>query len=321
MTDAVHDPTTSSADASGGVALPTEAEPRLAFRIPRQSAAPAGPGRSDDASVGVLVLHGFTGAVYGVRDWALSLSPRYSISAPALPGHRTTWQDLGRTTWRDWYDHAADELAELQAEHDRVVVAGLSMGGALALRLAQDFGRETEGPGAARATGSAGRRPVDGVVVVNPALSLHRRDARAAKLVSRFLTSTAGIGNDVARPGMSEHAYPRTPVAGVVQLNELMAVTTRDLGRIQAPVLVLRSRQDHIVSDASHQRIMRRCSGPVETVVLPRSYHMTTLDHEAGVVNARTGRFVDAVAAGLCPITGLPLADPAASPGTGGDLT
>lgn len=268
--------------------LPSEEHPRVAFERVADPADPTVP------SAGVLVMHGFTGAVFSVRDWALSLTPQHAVAVPALPGHTDDddagWQQLGATTWQDWYDHAAAHVRNLAERHDRVVVAGLSMGGALALRLAQTL-----------------PDVVAGVVVVNPALSLHNRAARGARVAQRVLKTTAGIGSDIAKSGVNEYAYPRTPLAGVAQLNDLMKITTKDLGRITAPVLLLRARQDHVVSDAAHERIMRGCSGPVETVVLPRSFHVTTLDHEAEVVNARTRAFVDAVADGRCPITGLPL--------------
>lgn len=314
-----------SVDAAGPhVTLPTEDHPRIPFHIPHRAPAPSpstppqagdsateeptrvpatGVGRADEttgdggeASVGVLVMHGFTGSVYSIRDWALSLSPDYTVTAPALPGHRTRWQDLATTSWGDWYDHVAEHLRSLQADHDRVVVAGLSMGGALALRLAECFGHDD------------GERPVDGVVVVNPGLSTRNPAAPAAKVIRHVMASAPGIGSDIAKAGAEEHAYPRTPVAGVAQLNELMRVTTKELGNITAPVLILRSRHDHVVSDAAHERIMARSSGPVETVILPRSFHVATLDHDAPVVNARTRSFVAAIAAGRCPITGTALA-------------
>lgn len=273
--------------------LPTEADPRVAFTMTAARPAHSTSGSADSPApqpVGVLVIHGFTGSVYSVRDWALNFTPEHSVVVPALPGHESTWEDLSTTTWQQWYTHVADLLAELAASHERVVVAGFSMGGALALRLAE-----------------AMPEVVDGVVVVNPALSLHNRAARAASVLRHAVKSTRAVGSDVAKEGVDEYAYGRTPTAGVAQLNRLMRLTIRELAKITVPVLVLRSRQDHVVSKASHELIMQRCSGPVEAVVLPRSYHVATLDHEADVVLNRSREFVDAVAAGHCSITGGPL--------------
>ncbi|MDO5618469.1 alpha/beta hydrolase [Kocuria sp.] len=264
-----------------GVVLPSEEDPRVAFRIPG-----TGP-----QSVGVVVIHGFTGSVYSVRDWALSFTPEHSVVVPALPGHREPgWEALGASTWKDWYRHVHALVSDLAQSHTRVVVAGFSMGGALALRLAETM-----------------PEVVDGVVLVNPALSLHNRAAPAAFVLRHAVTSTGAVGSDVAKAGVDEYAYDRTPVAGVAQLNQLMKRTSRHLGQVRAPVLVLRSRQDHVVSDSSHERIMAACSGPVETIMLPDSYHVATLDHDAPVVQARSRAFVDLIGQGKCPITGKPL--------------
>lgn len=273
--------------------LPTEADPRVAFTMTAARSAHSTSGSGDSPApqpVGVLVIHGFTGSVYSVRDWALNFIPEHSVVVPALPGHESTWEDLSTTTWQQWYTHVADLLAELASSHERVVVAGFSMGGALALRLAE-----------------AMPEVVDGVVVVNPALSLHNRAARAASVLHHVVKSTRAVGSDVAKAGMDEHAYGRTPTAGVAQLNQLMRLTRNKLTEITVPVLVLRSRQDHVVSKASHELIMQRCRGPVETVVLPRSYHVATLDHEAEVVLNRSRLFVDSIAQGRCPVTAAAL--------------
>jgi carboxylesterase len=53
---------------------------------------------------GVLVSHGFTGTPQSMRPWAEHLAAQgYSVRLPLLPGHGTTWQEMNRTTWNDWY--------------------------------------------------------------------------------------------------------------------------------------------------------------------------------------------------------------------------
>ena len=77
---------------------------------------------------------------------------------PRLPGHGTRWQELNRTTWHDWYAEDERALLELRERCETVVVMGLSMGGTLALRLAEQHGDA-----------------VDGLVLVNP--SVHTENA------------------------------------------------------------------------------------------------------------------------------------------------
>src|SRR5262249_59907002 len=86
---------------------------------------------------GVLVLHGFTGTPFEVRPLGERLAKRgLTVVGPVIPGHCTTPQALGETSWRDWQAGAAAALDGLRARCDRIAVAGLSMGGLLAARLA-----------------------------------------------------------------------------------------------------------------------------------------------------------------------------------------
>jgi carboxylesterase len=112
--------------------------------------------------VGVLLCHGFTGTPQGVRAWGEHLAGAgFTVVCPLLPGHGTRWQDANATTEDDWYGALSAALDDLLTRCDAVVVAGLSMGGTLALRLAE-------------------RRPDDvaGLVLVNPSLLTGRRAAR-----------------------------------------------------------------------------------------------------------------------------------------------
>src|SRR4051794_18452631 len=112
--------------------------------------------------IGVLLSHGFTGSPASMTPWARHLAERgHTVAVPRLPGHGTTWQDMNTTRWDDWYGELDATLSDLRATCDQVVVAGLSMGGCLALRLAQ-------------------QRPadVDAIVLVNPAVNVKRFDIK-----------------------------------------------------------------------------------------------------------------------------------------------
>ncbi|MFW6188532.1 MAG: alpha/beta hydrolase, partial [Actinomycetota bacterium] len=120
-----------------------------------------------EGPAGALVLHGFTGVPFSVRPWGRALHEAGAeVVGPVLPGHGTRWEDLAGVRWEQWRDAAAAHVRELRARHDVVVVCGLSMGGALALHLAALL-------------------PVDGVVAVNPALSLVSRASRFAAALHR----------------------------------------------------------------------------------------------------------------------------------------
>src|SRR6202034_3106811 len=98
----------------------------------------AEPFEHDGGRVGVLLCHGFTGSPQSLRPWAQFLAEAgLTVSVPLLPGHGTSWQEMNRTTSDDWLATAGQALAELRAQCDEVFLMGLSMGGCLALRLAE----------------------------------------------------------------------------------------------------------------------------------------------------------------------------------------
>lgn len=233
---------------------------------------------------GVVVSHGFTGSPHGVRDWARSLADAgFAVRMPLLPGHGTSWQELARTHWRDWAAAIDAAYVELAGECDHVAVAGLSMGGALALRV-------------------AATRPVAGAVLVNPGLVIDDPRAPLAGILKYVLKSTPAIANDILKEGIDEGAYPRTPVAAAYELNKLFKDTRRLLPRISAPVRVYRSAVDHVVSETSMAALRRGLTrAPLEVIRLENSYHVATMDNDAPEIFRGSAEFIRSLVAGGTP--------------------
>ena len=228
--------------------------------------------------------HGFTGSVQSIQPWAASLaSPRDGwdgarVVAPRLPGHGTSWQDLARTRWWDWYQAIEDSYEEVSAQCEHVFVAGLSMGGALALRLAS-------------------LRPVSGVLLVNPAVATRRRVVPIAARLHRVLPSQPGIASDIADPEAEEVGYPRFSVTSLATMTKLWKETRSRLNQVSAPTIVFRSVEDHVVDDSTVS-ILRRKLKDVSVVELPRSYHVATLDYDAEMIFAESRRFIERAVSG-----------------------
>ena len=233
----------------------------------------AEPYEAEGGPVAVPLCHGFTGTPQSLRPWAEHLSAAgFTVSLPLLPGHGTRWQDLNRTRWTDWFGTLESAYLRLREHATQVFVAGLSMGGTLALRLA-----EVHPDGLA------------GVVLVNPSLATQRRDAALLPLLRWVVPSLPGIASDIKKPGTTELAYDRTPLRGAYQLSQLWRVTRADLGRITAAALVFRSRVDHVVEPLSARLLRDGCThAEVTEVILEDSYHVATLDNDLPLILPRT---------------------------------
>ncbi|NYG56279.1 alpha/beta hydrolase [Nocardioides perillae] len=241
---------------------------------------PARPELTGGRRVAVLLSHGFTGSPASIRPWGEELARRgYAVEVPRLPGHGTTWQEMNRTRWSDWYAEVARAFDRLHAAHDAVVVGGLSMGGALALRLAADRGRD-----------------VAGVVLVNPAVTSTNKQLLAVPVLKHLVASMPGIGNDVAKPGVDEVGYDRTPLKALHSMTRAWGPLRADLPRVTAPVLLLRSVVDHVV-DPSSGRLLQARLRDVTEVLLPDSFHVATLDHDAPRIVEESAAFVARVSA------------------------
>lgn len=242
----------------------------------------AEPFANDGGDVGVLLCHGLTGTPQSLAPWAHRLADEgLTVRLPLLPGHGTRWQDLNMTSWDDWYAAAQRSFDELGARCRAVVVGGLSMGGALAARLAVDRGDQ-----------------VAALVVVNPAFLADDRRLRVLPVVKHLVPSLAAIGNDIAKAGSSELAYDRTPLKALHSFVASWGQTVHDLPKITQPLLVLRSRVDHVVPPRSSALLLSRVSSKdVTEVVLENSFHVATLDNDADLIEKTSVEFIHRVTA------------------------
>jgi carboxylesterase len=239
----------------------------------------AEPFAADGGRSGVLLCHGFTGSPQSLRPWAEFLAGAgLSVLLPRLPGHGTTWQEMSRTRWEDWYAEVNRSFDELRARTDDMFVMGLSMGGCLALRLAELQGTA-----------------VAGVVLVNPSLTADSAMLSllpAAKLVVR---SVKGITSDIKRAGITEVGYDRVPVKAAATLPGLWRATRNQLGEVTQPVLAYRSTVDHVVGPRSLRLLAQALPpGQLEIRDCANSYHVATLDNDAQDIFTGSLEFVRA---------------------------
>jgi carboxylesterase len=247
-------------------------------------------GSGTNARTGVVVVHGFTGNPNSTRPLGQRLSEEgYRVEVPRLPGHGTNVRDLARTRYADWIGTVEQVAEQVAAATDHLVLIGLSMGGTMTLDLAS---RRTD--------------LVDGAVVINPQiLSPEQLLARIAPLLQHVVPyvprDAAGLpSDDIARPTADERAYPMVSAKAAQSLIGELPRIRRQLPQLTQPLLVAYSPQDHSVpcgNARALRELIGRADAPVTELVLPRSYHVATLDYDAPLLEAETIRFVAEVAA------------------------
>lgn len=237
----------------------------------------------EGGSIAVLMVHGFTGSPLSVRPWAESLhSEGFTVRVPRLPGHARTWEEMNRTRWQDWYEEVDRNFTELKEKHERVFVAGFSMGGALSLRLASIRGQE-----------------IEGLILCNPSVSDPRFSLKLVPILQHFIPSLGGRGTDVAAPNPPKHSYGRTPLKALRSLQKLWALVQRDLYLVDVPLMIGYSINDHVVDPKNSEIVIDNVSSvDIREVIFERSYHNVALDYDLDLLAEESLSFMREVLTG-----------------------
>jgi carboxylesterase len=231
---------------------------------------------------GALVLHGFTGTPVSMRPLADALADAgFAVEMPRLPGHGTSIEDMVLTGWDDWLTEAERCLLALQARcaDGKVVVVGLSMGGALTAALAEGYPE------------------LAGIVLINAPVAVPDELAVA---IEEMLEGGAevmdSIGGDIADPDADEMSYDGTPLNALLTMIMAGKDVRARLNDIRCPALIITSRQDHVVNPGDSDVLAAEIQGPVERIWLEKSFHVATLDYDKAELEAAAVAFAQRVA-------------------------
>ena len=226
-----------------------------------------------------LLIHGLTGSPSEMAYLAEKLNEAgYTVKAPLLPGHGTDIKDLNNTTWHKWVGAVSEELVKMSTRHEKVCVAGQSMGGIMTLTLASLHGNL-----------------IQACAVFSTPLWFK---PFAAKYILPLLGGTplgrmigdlpSSPGDDVKEPQGAPHfSYGRNSIPATFSLLELMSLIRKKgfLSTITAPILIMQSSQDLFIHPDSGKIIYNSVSSQKkEIIMLHDSYHAITADKERGKV-------------------------------------
>lgn len=233
-------------------------------------------------AVGCLLIHGFTASPQEVRWMGEFLAAAgISVLAPRLAGHGTHLGDLSRSRWRDWYASALDGYHLLQGHCSRIVVAGLSLGGALALLLAS-------------------QHPPLGVIAMSTPRSLlldrtMRRLWPWMPLLAVTKRYTPEGPPDWRDPEVGRYRvhYQAYPVRAVREVEKALSRMRAALPELRVPALFIHSRQDDFVTpEHAQSNFQAYGGGDKELRWVENSNHIITCDAERQRVFAAGLEFI-----------------------------
>ena len=246
-----------------------------AFELTRGAESPA-----------ILLLHGGGDTPQTLRYLAEYLFARgYDVRVPLLPGHGRTLQDFSRVAASDWIETARAAYRELAGSHRWVGVGGLSMGGALAARLAAE------------------ERSVPAVVLLAPYVAMPGRIAAAARL--SLLWGVAVPYVSALDPAAARSIYDQdeaarslgygvfTPAA-LRALRATVAHAIDALPNVNCPTLMIQSREDNRVPAAVAQHAFDQIgAAEKELVWVTGAGHVITVDYGRDRIFQMVGDFFD----------------------------
>jgi carboxylesterase len=220
------------------------------------------------SSRAVLLLHGSGDTPQSLRYLADRLhAAGYSVHVPLLPGHGRSPRAFRQVSAHDYLAAARAALEEARAHNTWVAVAGLSMGGALAVQLA------AEAP------------DVPALVLLAPYLippATVRWGAALSWIWGLVVPFVAGRGErsmhdtEAAAAGLAYGSFPPRAMRALVAT---AARALQALPRVAAPTLVINSEQDNRIPAALATEALRTLQAPSERHWVSGCGHVITADY------------------------------------------
>ena len=228
----------------------------------------------------IIFLHGFKATPIQFKELAIYFSQNYNVLVPLYPGHGTDKEYFKKTYFSQWYKNAKDVYIEARKKYKKVYLCGLSMGGTIALKLAEEFCCDkTLAP--------------DGIISISAPVFLNNLkegilyDWRLYfdRYISWFIKELKNKPNTADKDGAINDVPPDyDPYDFPVQVHSLkmgMYETGKNLKLIKAPILLMQAKGDETVPFANLDYISKNVSSKVIKV---REFDLTKWKHTKHVI-------------------------------------
>ena len=215
---------------------------------------------------GVLLLHGFSGSCFEVRELGLLLQRAgFGVLGPALAGHGTHPDDLHGVSANDFFALAEEAYQAARARFKRLYIVGQSMGGTLGLHL-------------------AAKHPLEGLVTIAAPVYMAYPVQQGIPIAHRFSPWRNVISNFSAWRG-EVVGYRTTPTSSLVTFLQVLELVRQELPAVRAPLLALHSVRDETVPSGNAAYITARVASKVRRRRLYRTgRHLMTVPPQLALI-------------------------------------
>lgn len=245
-----------------------------------------------------LLIHGYLGNSFELRPLAAPLEALgLNVRLVTLPGHDSTLEEFRRTGFTDWLRHVEAEYDRAAQEYERIMVIGFSLGGALALHMAET------------------RNPLAVVTLAAPVFPARSALRQLFDWMRIFMPLSRITGQEkVHRPGSKEtqeiapwegyrEAPPVSQFYGILRGFRRIG---KDLRKVSAPILVMHDIGDRVVNSDNAMAIIARVSSKRCELEITRMREELTVHHLITTHRETKNLVINRVRAFVASVCGLP---------------
>lgn len=227
----------------------------------------------------VLLLHGFTGSSADVRILGRFLEKRgYTCYAPHYRGHGVPPEELIQTGPQDWWEDVVKAYETLKEKgYEQIAVAGLSLGGVFALKLAMNV-------------------PLKGVITMCSPMTMRTTDIMFQGVLKYAREYKKYEGKTEQQILEEVEVIRQKGMPSLTDLQQFVQEVRNDLDLVYAPILVIQSRHDEIIDPNSAHIIYEKVESLNKKLVwFEESGHVITLDKEKQKLHEEVFEFLESL--------------------------
>jgi len=220
-----------------------------------------------------LLIHGYGSTPHDFSELAFRLHDSFndSIYVPRLRGHAEVPSALRNLSFSDWYFQIEGEFLELQDKCSTINVVGFSMGGAIALKLAEEY-------------------QLENLYLISPYLILRykwwngiSKESQIKIIADLFIyKKKLDVGQINDEEGLKRHiSYLTSPLQPIKNSLKDIRKLRNNLGKIDNPILIQQSKNDDTIDVRSSYEIYNKVSSQDKEIrIFSSSNHVLLQDYD-----------------------------------------